>query len=92
MDISKDDSWSLDKEHELTLAIKSHRFATFDARYGRTGSIACIHGACDICHKQTNVLAVDCSEGEYAPGAVCLTCVKTAFRKHLDPHILSRVP
>ena len=80
MDVDRDvDTWSLDQEAELRRKIKLCRFACFDARFGRKGNMAVIEGACDKCKKKTRVLAIDCSEGEYAPGAVCMACIKKAF-------------
>ena len=71
MDIKDDDDWSLDAEQALTQAIKDKAFVKLDARHGREGRVALIHGQCDKCETFSYVLAIDQSEGEYAPGALC---------------------
>lgn len=79
MDVAFNAGWTIGKEDELRRSIKLCRFACFDARHGREGNIAVIEGQCDKCHTTTRVLIIDSSEGEYAPGAVCMRCIKAAF-------------
>ena len=52
---------------------------TFDAAYGRQGSINLELAVCDVCKVHQKCVTIDSSEGEYGPGAICKLCIDAAF-------------
>ena len=55
---------------------------TFDGGYGRVGLTQVAKGVCNGCGKQGPALHVDASDGEYACGITCLSCVTDLFSKY----------
>ena len=55
---------------------------TFDANYGRHGSIDISKTKCDGCGNEKICLKVDQSEGEYTPGNICKECIDRMFSEY----------
>jgi hypothetical protein len=52
-----------------------------EANYSRTGVIMITAGTCNVCNKETTVLYIDTSEGEYGPGCICKECIMKLFKE-----------
>jgi hypothetical protein len=81
MDIDENTPGLTTEPQALFERVRQNTFATFDGRHGRRGCLAVIGGPCDVWGTSTKVLAIDASEGEYAPGAICQRCAPATFSK-----------
>ncbi len=80
-------AWSLAKERAFGDQMQGGKIAEFDGGYARNGVISLIIGICDVCHADKLVLAIDASENEYKPGAICRDCIEKAFdERHPGDH------
>ncbi len=87
------DCWENDKKHTWLdavcdeclepniLELQNDKILTlFDGGYGRVGYIVKYKGKCDVCGKETDIIAMDATEDEHAVGCICYDCVKKAFK------------
>lgn len=72
--------WRKDEEL-LDAALTAGLVMGFRGGHGRDGIISVIDGTCDVCLNPARVIAIDASEGEYNPGAICQMCAEKAFKK-----------